>query len=95
MASSTLLAVPVGDINGDGFTDVAVRITRPLVIRPNGYPWYNETDLVIFYGSTNGIVSSPQPVITPLHPTDPLMIVAPVAGQNANFAARRRGRRQR
>ena len=77
-------AVPLGDINGDGYTDVGVRQVRYDAVRTSIYAYYEESDLIIFYGSSNGIISSPQPVFTPLHPTDPLL-VPPAVGANPSF----------
>lgn len=54
----------VGDVNGDGYDDVVTHIARP-----------NRVELIVFYGSSQGIKILPAPTRIPVAPLDPLLVV--------------------
>ncbi|WP_232468818.1 hypothetical protein [Bdellovibrio bacteriovorus] len=53
----------VGDVNGDGYDDVMTHIATG-----QGY------ELIIFYGSASGLITSPAPSKTPSVPTSPTIL---------------------
>lgn len=54
----------IGDINGDGYDDVMTHISVA-----------NTIELVVFYGSPSGLITTPLPSRNPLFPTDPVKLV--------------------
>lgn len=72
-------SVIVGDINGDGFADVAVGITIPGAVTVAGGTAFSpnwQYGFVVYYGSVLGLVTSPAPSLTPVNPGEPLLVTA-------------------
>jgi hypothetical protein len=73
-------ALMVGDLNGDGYGEIAASLMFPGDLTYSSSQWQGYPDfmtmttfaLAIYYGSPNGFVTTPAPVFTPLQPTDPL-----------------------
>jgi hypothetical protein len=71
-------AKPVGDLNGDGYTDVIAMFIRPPKILTSNYVYTPHYDLVVYYGSSGGLITHDEdgksllPSLSPansLHPT--------------------------
>jgi hypothetical protein len=77
-------ALPAGDITGDGFDDVIAQIYHPLWTNTSQVSTDNNYDLVVYFGGTNGPLSSIIPTTAPINATDPTQIPPP-SGSYANF----------
>jgi hypothetical protein len=78
-------AIPVGDVNGDGYDDMIAQITHPRWNPIDQNPTYRDSDVVIFFGSSTGLITNVVPTTAPASITNPTMIPAPITGGIANW----------